>query len=171
MTEIIYIFFQNDFHLNFSSIRLSQISQDSEIAQARCANAAGHGDRHCFWLADGTQDCRRTSWAAAIARDDLVPCGKRQQGDVPGLLDGAGQAALVRGANAGEPPGHDFATLGDETLEQTYIAVRDRVDFLSAEFADLFAAEELAASAGPTGGTSAGAALRPTALARTGTRS
>jgi hypothetical protein len=45
-----------------------------------------------------------------------VPRGKRQQGDIPGLLDGAGQAALMRGANASEPPGHNLATLGYKTL-------------------------------------------------------
>jgi len=86
-----------------------------------------------------------------------VPCGKRQQGDVPGLLDGAGQAALVRGANAGEPAGHDLAALGHKPLQQPYVAVRNRVNLLSAELADLLAAEKLAASAGTTGGTSAGA--------------
>ena len=41
----------------------------------------------------------------------LVPCGKRQQGDVPGLLDGAGQTALVRGANTREPTRYDLAAL------------------------------------------------------------
>jgi len=53
----------------------------------------------------------------------LVPRGERQQGDVPGLLDGAGQAALVRGANAGEPPWHDLAALGHKSLQQADIAV------------------------------------------------
>jgi hypothetical protein len=72
-----------------------------------------------------------------------VPCGKRQQGDIPGLLDGAGQAALVRGANAGETPGHDLAALGHKALQQANIAVRNRIDLLGAELADLLAAEEL----------------------------
>jgi hypothetical protein len=85
----------------------------------------------------------------------LVPRGKRQQGDVPSLLDGAGQAALVRGANAGEPPGHDLAALGHKALQQPDIAVRDRVDLLGAELADLLAAEEFSAAAGSTGGSSA----------------
>jgi hypothetical protein len=76
-----------------------------------------------------------------------VPCCKRQQGDIPGLLDGAGQAALVLGADAGEPPGHDLAALSHEALQQPDIAVRDRVNLLGAELADLLAAEELAASA------------------------
>jgi hypothetical protein len=76
----------------------------------------------------------------------LVPCGKRQQGDVPCLLDGAGQAALVRGANAGEPPGHDLAALGHKPLQQPDIAVRDRVNLLGAELAHLLAAEKLSAA-------------------------
>ena len=71
----------------------------------------------------------------------LVPCGKRQQGDIPGLLDGAGQAALVRGANAGEPTGHDLAALGHKSLQQPYVAIRNRVNFFGAELADLLAAE------------------------------
>ena len=91
----------------------------------------------------------------------LVTRGKRQQGDVPGLLDGAGQAALVRGANAGEPPGHDLAALGHKLLQQPYIAVGDRIDLLGAELADLLAAEELAASAGSAAGASAGAWTGP----------
>jgi hypothetical protein len=86
----------------------------------------------------------------------LVPCGKRQQGDVPGLLDGAGQATLVRGTNAGEPPRDDLAAFRYKPLQEPDIAVRDGVDLLGAEFTDLFAAEKLAAAAGSTGGPSAG---------------
>jgi len=78
----------------------------------------------------------------------LVPCGEGQQGDVPGLLDGAGQAALVRGANAREPAGHNLAALSHKPLQQPNIAVRDRVDLLGAELANLLAAEELATTAG-----------------------
>jgi hypothetical protein len=78
----------------------------------------------------------------------LVPCGKRQQGDIPGLLDGAGQTALVRGANASETPGHNLAALSHKALQQADIAVGNRIDLLGAELADLLAAEELAASAG-----------------------
>jgi len=70
-----------------------------------------------------------------------VPRGKGQQSDVPGLLDGAGQAALVRGANAGEPAGHNLAALSHKSLQQTNIAVWNRVDLLGAELADLLAAE------------------------------
>ena len=92
----------------------------------------------------------------------LVPRGKRQQGDIPSLLDRAGQASLVRGANAGEPPGHNLAALGHETLQQANIAVRDRVDLLSAELADLLAAEKLAASTRTTGRTATRTTCRPT---------
>jgi len=88
----------------------------------------------------------------------LVARGEGQQGDVAGLLDGASKAALVRGANAGQAPGHDLAALGHEALQQADIAVRDRVDLLGAELADLLATEELAAAAGSTGGPTAGAA-------------
>src|SRR5580698_9572745 len=82
----------------------------------------------------------------AVPAVDLVPRGERKQGDVAGLLDGAGQAALVRGANAGEPPGHDLAALGHKLLQQPHIAVRNRIDLLGTELADFLAAEELAAA-------------------------
>jgi hypothetical protein len=82
----------------------------------------------------------------------LVPRGERKQRDVPGLFDGAGQAALVRGAYAGQAPGHDLAALGDKTLQQANIAVGDGVDLLGAELADLLAAEELSAAARATRG-------------------
>jgi len=72
---------------------------------------------------------------------------ERQQGDIPGLLDGAGQTALVGGTNARETPGNDLAALGHKALQQANIAVGDRIDLLGAELADLFATEELAASA------------------------
>jgi hypothetical protein len=73
--------------------------------------------------------------------------GKRQQGDIPGLLDGAGQTALVRGANAGKTPRHDLAALSHKPLQQPDIAVRNRVNLLGAELADLLAAEEFSATA------------------------
>jgi hypothetical protein len=81
----------------------------------------------------------------------LVPCGKRQQGDVPGLLDGAGQTALMGGANAGEPPRHNLSALGHKPLQQPDVAVGDCIDLLSAKLADLLAAEELSATAGSAG--------------------
>jgi hypothetical protein len=79
-----------------------------------------------------------------------VPCGKRQKGYIPGLLDGAGQAALVRGANTAQPPRHDLASLGHKPLQQPDVAVRDRVNLLRAELAHLLAAEKLSSSAWST---------------------
>ena len=79
-----------------------------------------------------------------------------QQGDVPGLLDSAGQAALVGGTNTRQTPGHDLAALGDKALQQANIAIRDRIDLLGTELADLFAAEEFAASAGTASRTGTG---------------
>ena len=87
-----------------------------------------------------------------------MPCGERQQSDIPGLLDGAGQAALVGGANAGQPPRHNLAALGHKPLQQPDIAVGDRVDLLGTELADLLAAKELSARAGTAGWPSAGSA-------------
>jgi hypothetical protein len=86
------------------------------------------------------------------ASDGLVPGRKRQQRNVPGLFDGAGQTALVRSANTGQPPRHNLAALGHELPQQLHVAVRNRVDLLGAELADLLAAEELATSAGTAAG-------------------
>jgi hypothetical protein len=80
-----------------------------------------------------------------------VPRSKRQQGDVPGLLDGARQTALVRGANAGEPPRHNLSAFGHKPLQQPDVAVGNRIDFLGAKLADLLAAEELSSAARSTG--------------------
>jgi hypothetical protein len=82
-----------------------------------------------------------------------VPRGEWQQGDVPGLLDGASETALVRGANAGKPPRNDLSALSHKALQQANIAVRDGVNLLGAELADLLAAEELSAAAGTAGWT------------------
>jgi hypothetical protein len=78
-----------------------------------------------------------------------VPRGKGQQGDVPGLLDGAGQAALMRSTNARKPAGHNLAAFGHKPLQQTDIPVGNRIDFLGAELAYLLAAKEFAAAARP----------------------
>src|SRR6185503_6915461 len=102
-----------------------------------------------------TSPCISSTHDTVNRKRSLVPRCKRQQGDVPCLLDCAGQASLVRGANAREPARHYLAALGHKPLQQTNIAVRDRVNFLRAELADLLAAEELAASARTTTGTTA----------------
>jgi hypothetical protein len=80
---------------------------------------------------------------------------ERQQGDIASLLDSLREPPLMRGADAGETPGHDLAALCDKALEQPHIAIRDGVDFLGAELADLLAAEKLA-SAGAARASSAG---------------
>ncbi len=105
-----------------------------------------------FWH---TESHTKRPVARAADLDCFSAGRKRQQGDVPGLLDGAGQAALVRGANAGQPAGHNLAALGHKALQQAHIAVGDRVDLLGAELANLLAAEKLAAAAGAAAGTSA----------------
>jgi hypothetical protein len=84
------------------------------------------------------------------ATASLVASRKRQQGNVPSLLDGAGQAALVRGANPRQTARHDLSAFGHKPLQQTNIAVRDGVNLFRAEFAYLLAAKKLAASAGTT---------------------
>jgi hypothetical protein len=117
----------------------------------------------------------RPGQSRAFQNDALVPCRKRQQGDVPGLLDGAGQAALVRSADAGEAPGHDLAALRHKTLQQANVAVRDGVNLLRAELADLLAAEELSTTARSTRGPASRTALWTAAAgagswAGTGTR-
>jgi hypothetical protein len=86
---------------------------------------------------------------------------ERQQGDIPGLLDGASEAALVGGTDTRQPAGNDLAALGYEALQQTDIAIRDGVNLLGAELADLFAAEEFSAAAGAAGRT--GCSRRTTA--------
>ncbi len=77
-----------------------------------------------------------------------MACGEWEQGDIASLLDGAGQTALVRGADSSKPPGNDLAALGNEALQKTDVPIWDGVDFFRAELADLFAAEELASAAG-----------------------
>jgi hypothetical protein len=103
-----------------------------------------------FFLQEGRLADSAARNSSAI-RADLVSGGKRQQRDVPRLLDGFRQAALVRGANAVQPSRNNLAALGHKLLQQAHVAVRNRVDLLRAELADLLAAEELAASAGPAG--------------------
>src|SRR5579863_1964585 len=72
--------------------------------------------------------------------------GERQQGYVAGLLDGRGQAMLVRRTNSGQTPGDDFAALGDELAEQAVIFVIDVGDFFGAELADFLAPEKFASA-------------------------
>ena len=59
----------------------------------------------------------------------------------------------MTGAYTSQAARNDLATLGDKALQQTNVAVGDRIDLLRAELADLLAAEELASAR-----TAAGAA-------------
>jgi hypothetical protein len=43
--------------------------------------------------------------------------GKRQQGNVPRLLDGRSQPVLMRRTYAGQTPGHNLAALGHKLAE------------------------------------------------------
>src|SRR5579864_48302 len=87
------------------------------------------------------------------------PSGKRQQGDVARLLDGRAKAPLMRRANPGQPPRHDFAALGDKLGEQPHVLVIDRLDFFGAELA-YFLATEIFAPARTAGAAFASAWAR-----------
>jgi hypothetical protein len=80
---------------------------------------------------------------------------KWQQGDVPGLLDCAGQTALVRGAHARQTARHNLAALGHKPLQQANITIGNRINLLGAELAYLLAPEELSASARSAAGPAA----------------
>ena len=54
-------------------------------------------------------------------------------------------------AHTGQAARNDLATLGHEPLQQAHVAVRDGVDLLRAELADLLAPEELASARPATG--------------------
>jgi hypothetical protein len=78
-----------------------------------------------------------------------------QKGNVPRLLDGTSQPALMRRANPRQAAGHNLAALGNKPLQKTDIAVRDGVNLLGAELAHFLAAEKLAAAAWTAARTSA----------------
>jgi len=60
------------------------------------------------------------------------PARKGQQSDIACLLDGSREASLVRSADPGQTPWHDFAALGHKTGEQAHVLVIDVVDLLGA---------------------------------------
>src|ERR1051326_6721957 len=68
---------------------------------------------------------------------------ERQQRDIPCLLDSVGEAALVRRANARNPPRNDLTPLGDKSVQQLYVLVVDIVDLLDAEAAHFLSPEVL----------------------------
>src|SRR5215813_12086115 len=89
---------------------------------------------------------------------------ERQQGDIPRLLDGRAQAALMRRAHAGQAARHDLAAFGDKLRQQTHIFVIDGFDLLGAELAHFLAAEVLAASRTALAGAAGAARPRRTSL-------
>jgi hypothetical protein len=84
-----------------------------------------------------------------------VPGCKWQKRDVPSLLDCPRQSALVRRTNARQPARHNLTALGHKPLQQTNIAVWNRVNLFGAELAHLLATKELAATARAAGRPSA----------------
>src|SRR6185312_10545436 len=73
----------------------------------------------------------------------LVALGKRQQSDVPRLFNGPGDAPLMRGANSGKAARNNLAAFRYKTLQQTHIAIWNRVNLFDAELAYFLAAEKL----------------------------
>ncbi len=83
-----------------------------------------------------------------------------QEGDIPRLLDCPGKATLVGGANAGQTTRHDLAAFRYKALQQADVAVRNCIDLLGTELANLLATEEFTAATGATTGTAAAALAR-----------
>lgn len=98
------------------------------------------------WSLASDQRSQRTR--SQLAADTVLICSacKRQQGDVARKLDRRTQAALMRRADAGQPPWHDLPALGHKLRQQTHIFVVDAVDLFDTELADLLAAEILPAA-------------------------
>src|ERR1700736_3527517 len=99
------------------------------------------------------------------SRQSLEARREGQQSDIPRLLDRLAQPALVPRAYARQTARNNLPALGHEALQQTYIAVGDRIDLLRAELADLLAAEELPAARAAAAGCARG--TRRTWTART----
>src|SRR5215207_6699342 len=76
-----------------------------------------------------------------LIQDDLhwalLSNGVREQGHLPGVLDGGGDVALVLGAVAGDPAGADLAPVAHELAQQVDVLVVDVVLVLGAELAEL----------------------------------
>src|ERR1035441_2977813 len=68
---------------------------------------------------------------------------ERQQRDVARLLDGVGQAPLMRSADAGNAARDDLAPFRHEGVEHFHVLVIDVVDLLDAEPAHFLAPEKL----------------------------
>src|SRR5512132_770124 len=79
----------------------------------------------------------RTSWLRMTFIWGLLSDGVREQGHLPGVLDGGGDVALVLGAVAGDPAGADLAPVAHELAQQVDVLVVDVVLLLGAELAEL----------------------------------
>src|SRR5260370_22364700 len=76
------------------------------------------------------------------------------------MLERQAQPALVGRAHAGQPPRRDLAALGHKLGQQTHVFVIDGLNFLSAELANLFAAEKFASALAGSAGSAAGRTKR-----------
>src|SRR5215216_1424943 len=79
----------------------------------------------------------RTSWLRMTFIGALLSDRVREQGHLPGVLDGGGDVALVLGAVAGDPAGADLAPVAHELAQQVDVLVVDVVLLLGAELAEL----------------------------------
>src|SRR4029453_9326864 len=79
----------------------------------------------------------RTSWLRMTFTGALLSDRVREQGHLPGVLDGGGDVALVLGAVAGDPAGADLAPVAHELAQQVDVLVVDVVLLLGAELAEL----------------------------------
>src|SRR6516162_1054377 len=84
----------------------------------------------------------RNPWPVFLQRSS----GKRQQGDIACLLDGQGQPALMRRANASQAPRHDLAAFRHKLPQRAVVLVVDKVDLLDTELADFLASKILAST-------------------------
>ena len=74
----------------------------------------------------------------------LCASRERQQCDIPCLLDGSRQTALMRSADTRQAAWRNLSALRDELRQQPHIFVIDRFDLLDAELANFLAPEKLA---------------------------
>src|SRR5215218_1784138 len=79
----------------------------------------------------------RTSWLRMTFIGALLSDRVREQGHLPGVLDGGGDVALVLGAVAGDPAGADLAPVAHELAQQVDVLVVDVVLMVRAELAEL----------------------------------
>src|SRR5512132_2143375 len=110
----------------------------------------------------------RTSWLRMtfIGMGSLLPDRVREQGHLPGVLDGGGDVALVLGAVAGDPAGADLAPVAHELAQQVDVLVVDVVLLLRAELAELALGLALERALGHVWVLPFGSSRRPRTAAR-----